>query len=208
MNAEVKAELLKLLLADNEASTQHAELLKLLQSDSDATTKLIEGIVTSSFTIRGWGITLVSALIGLTFQAQLWQVAGLAVVVTLLIAFIDGYHSWLYAELLEHASAAEKVLIAYYASLARGEDDPQAQEEFEVALSAYSFGRYAALHRFRLRDLREARPRSVIIALYATLLVAAVSSGFLAMSSKKSAGEKFECNAVSGPSNVYICNKK
>ena len=188
---------------------EQAELLKMLQADSDATTKLIEGVVGSSFTIRGWGITLVSALIGLTFQAQLWQVAALAVVVTLLVAFIDGYHSWLYAELLEHAVAAEQVLISYYSSLARGEDDPQARDEFEVDISAYSFGRYAALHRFRLRDLGKARPRPVIAILYVTLLVASIASGWLAASSKKSTGERFECNAVSGgSSNVFICNKK
>jgi len=189
-------------------ANEQSDLLKLLQVDNEETAKLIEGIVNTSFTIRGWGITLVSALIGLTFQAQQWQVACLAVVITFLIAFIDGYHSWLYAGLLRHAVSVEQVLATYYAALARGEDDPQAREDFEVALLAHRFGRFAGIGKFRLWDLRAARPRPVIAVLYLTLFVAAVTSGLIVGSSKKSAGEKFECSAVSGSPNLYICNKK
>jgi len=83
--------------------TGQPELVRVLELDYEKTTKLIEGIVSSSFTIRGWGIALISALIGLTFQAQRWEIAGLAIVVTFLIAFVDGYHSWLYAKVLRHA---------------------------------------------------------------------------------------------------------
>jgi len=182
-------------------ANEQSDLLKLLQVDNEETAKLIEGIVNTSFTIRGWGITLVSALIGLTFQAQQWQVACLAVVITFLIAFIDGYHSWLYAGLLRHAVSVEQVLATYYAALARGEDDPQAREDFEVALLAHRFGRFAGIGKFRLWDLRAARPRPVIAVLYLTLFVAAVTSGLIVGSSKKSAGEKFECSAVSGSPN-------
>ena len=70
------------------------ELVRVLELDYEKTTEVIESIISSSFTIRGWGIALSSALIGLTFQAERWEIAVLAVVVTLLIAFIDGYHSW------------------------------------------------------------------------------------------------------------------
>jgi len=87
--------------------TGQPELVRVLELDYEKTTKLIEDIVSSSFTIRGWGIALISALIGFTFQAQLWEIAGTAIVVTLLIAFVDGYHSWLYARILRHAQNVE-----------------------------------------------------------------------------------------------------
>jgi hypothetical protein len=82
---------------------EHAqkELLRVLELDYQQTIKEIESIISSSFAIRGWGIALSSALIGLTIQAQHWEIAALAVVVTLLIAFVDGYHSWLYAKVLQ-----------------------------------------------------------------------------------------------------------
>jgi hypothetical protein len=83
------------------------ELVRVVELDYEKTTKQIESIVGSSFTIRGWGIALISALIGLTLQANHWGIAVLAVVVTLLIAFVDGYHSWLYAKVLQHANRIE-----------------------------------------------------------------------------------------------------
>jgi len=54
---------------------------------------------------------------------------------------MDGYHSWLYAQLLRHAVTVERVLASYYDSLARGEDDPKVRENFEVAIYAHEFGR-------------------------------------------------------------------
>lgn len=188
--------------------TGQPELVRVLKLDYEKTTKLIEGIVSSSFTIRGWGIALISALIGLTFQAQRWEIAGLAIVVTFLIAFVDGYHSWLYAKVLRHAQNVEHVLGLYYASLARGEDDPDARRDFEVAILAHQFGRFAEIQKFRLSALREARPRLIILILYVTLLACAMVSGALVIFSKKNPATKFECTAVPGAANVYVCKPK
>jgi hypothetical protein len=76
------------------ALDQQRELIRLLELDYEKTTKLNEGFVSSGFTIRGWGVALTSALIGLTVQAHLWPIAALAAVLAILIALIDGYHSW------------------------------------------------------------------------------------------------------------------
>ena len=188
---------------------ERCELVRLLELDYERTTKLIEGVIGSSFTIRGWGIALSSALIGLTFQAQLWELAGLAIVVTLLIAFIDGYHSWLYAKTLRHATTIERVLGLYYASLARGDDDPEAVRDFEAAILAHQFGRFREIQkRFGLRALREARPRVVLLILYATLLACAVVSGGLVLISEKHPATRVECTTVSGAANVYLCKAK
>jgi hypothetical protein len=190
--------------------TQNAqpELVRVLELDYEKTTKLIEGVVGTSFTIRGWGIALISALIGLTFQTQLWEVAVLAIVVTLLIALIDGYHSWLYSKILRHAQQIEHVLALYYASLARGEDDPDALREFQVAIAAHQFGRFAEIQRFRLGALKEARPRMVILILYVTLLACALVAGTAVFVAKKNPANKFECTAVSGATNVFVCKPK
>jgi hypothetical protein len=189
-------------------ATGESELVRVLELDYQQTTKLVEGIVSSSFTIRGWGIALISALIGLTFQAQRWEIAALAIVVTVLIAFIDGYHSWLYANVLRHAQNVEHVLALYYASLARGEDDPEARRDYEVAIQAHQFGRFAEVQKFRLAVLREARPRVIIIILYVTLMACALVSGALVVCSKKSPSQIFEFTTVPGATNVYIFKPK
>jgi hypothetical protein len=189
-------------------AADQSELVRLLELDYEKTTKLIEGIVGSSFTIRGWGIALVSALVGLTFQAQLWEIAGLAVVITLLIGLIDGYHSWLYSRALSHAQSIERVLGLYYAALSRGEDDPQARREFEIAILSHRFGRFSGIGKFRLAALRESRPRLVIVSLYLTLLVCAVASGLFVLAFKQNSPSKLECSEVKPPSGVYVCKQK
>ncbi len=182
------------------------ELVRLLEVDYEKTTKLIEGFVGSSFTIRGWGIALASALIGLTFQAETWKIAALAVVVTLLVAFVDAYHSWLYSRALSHAQRTEKVLSLYYAALSRGEDDPDAMREFEVAILSHQFGRFSGMGKFHLKALREARPRVVIVSLYVTLLLCAITSGILV--SRQRTTPKLDCTAVAGAPTVYVCKQK
>ena len=74
-------------------ATEKHELVRLLELDYEKTTKLIEGFVSSGFTIRGWGVALMSALIGLSVQSHLWPVAAFAAILTILLALIDGYHS-------------------------------------------------------------------------------------------------------------------
>jgi hypothetical protein len=187
---------------------ERCELVRVLELDYEKTTKVIEGVVSSSFTIRGWGIALISALIGLTFQTQLWELAGLGIVVTLLIAFIDSYHSWLYAKLLRHATDVEHVLGLYYAALARGEDDPDAIRDFEVAALAHRFGRFAELQRFRLRALLDVRPRLIILILYVTLMICTIASGALVLFRQRSPAMKFECTAVPDARNIYVCQPK
>lgn len=181
------------------------ELIRLLELDYEKTTKLIEGLVASSFSIRGWGVTLTSALIGLTFQTRLWPIAGLAVVLTILFGLIDSYHSWLYARTFDHAQKVERVLGLYYAELARGADDPKAREDFEVALLAHPFGRFAETEHFRLAAIREARPRPVLLVLYVTLLVCALGSGVLVYTTQTRSIQRLECTAEPGRANLYSC---
>jgi uncharacterized membrane protein len=185
------------------------ELVRVLELDYEKTTQVIESIISSSFTIRGWGIALSSALIGLTFQAQHWEIAVLAFVVTLLVAFVDGYHSWLYAKVLQHVNKIEDIMRCYYAFLARGDADEQTYTEFQAKIMAHRFGRFAEIHKgFSFSSLREARPRYVIVTLYATLLICTAVSGVLAFSSEKHPALTFGCIQVPGTTDVYVCKTK
>jgi hypothetical protein len=48
------------------------EIVRELELDYEKTTQAIEDVGSSSFTIRGWGMTQIAALIGLIFQDTLW----------------------------------------------------------------------------------------------------------------------------------------
>jgi len=185
------------------------ELVRVLEVDYEKTTKAIDGIISSSFTIRGWGIALSSALIGLTFQAQHWEIAALAVVVTLLIALADGYHSFLYGRVLLHANKIEEVMRLYFAYLARGDVDEQTKLDFLGKIMAHRFGRFTEIQKgFQFSNLREAQPRLVIVTLYATLMGCAIVSGVLASSSRKHPAPTFGCVQVPGTTDVYVCKPK
>jgi len=188
------------------------ELVRELELDYEKTTKAIEGIVSSSFTVRGWGITLSSALLGFAFQNKLWQLSALTVIVILLIALVDGYHSWLYAKVLQHANEIEVILRSYYTFLRLGESDPEAKRNFQVQIESHRFGRYTDINKkFQLSDLLDARPRLVLVALYGTLLACAIASGTLIYSSSKKAAASatnLDCTPVAANANVYVCKPK
>lgn len=185
----------------------HKELLRLLELDYEKTTKSIEGVIGTTFTIRGWGITLVSALIGFTFQTRRWEISVLAAAITFLIAAMDGYHSWIYAKLLQQAHNVERVLKLYYAALARGEDDPQATRDYNVAILAHRFGRFAEVQRFGFHAFREIRPRVIFFGLYGTLFAAA-GLAFTLVRVAEPTAIRFECKSVENAKNVFVCVPK
>jgi len=145
------------------------------------------------------------------FPEQALALSALAVVI-LLLALVDGYHSWLYAKLLQHANNIETILRYYYAFLARGDVDPQAKRDFEVKIESHRFGRYSEINKkFSLADLRDARPRLVLVVLYGTLLACAVASGILIYSSSKRAAAtttNLDCTPVAAGANLYVCKPK
>ena len=49
---------------------ERKELIRLLELDYENTSKIVEGVLGTTSTIRGWGISLVSALIGFAFQTS------------------------------------------------------------------------------------------------------------------------------------------
>jgi hypothetical protein len=195
------------------ADETRKEIVRELELDYEKTTKALEGVVSSSFTVRGWGITLSSALIGFAFQNKLWQLSALAVIVILLIALVDGYHSWLYSKVLQHANNIETIMRYYYAYLARGDVDPQPLKDFLIRIDSHRFGRYSEINKkFSLADLRDARPRLVLVTLYGTLVACALTSGVLVYAASKKAAAasttNLDCTPVAAGANVYVCKPK
>ncbi len=152
------------------------ELLRLLEMDYDRTNKFIEGVLSTIVTIRGWAITISLALLGVGFDRDLSQAALLAVVVTLLFAALDAYHSWLYTQAIDHTRSIEAILARYYASLVRGHIDADATEDFAVKLETHRFGLSANLSRFGWSKIGSLRPRFMVFLYIALLLVAAVAA--------------------------------
>jgi hypothetical protein len=113
----------------------------------------------------------------------------------------------LYAKVLQHANRIETVMRYYYAFLARGGVDDQARTDFLGKLLAHRFGRFTEIRKgFTFSNLREARPRYVIVTLYATLLVCATVSGVLAFSSKRHPAPTLGCTPVPGASDSRAAN--
>jgi hypothetical protein len=182
--------------------------LHLLEVDYERTTKFIEGVVATGATIRGWTITLTVALLGVAFERHLWEMGVVAIVLIVMFGFVDGYHSWLYAEALSHAGHVEKTLGLYYAGLA-SDGDPDAQFAFDVELRVHRFGPFSNFKRFRLVDLKTVRPRFVLVTLYATLLIIAAAGTVLVAARNRTTSVDLSCTAVqNAPPGTLICVTK
>jgi|HubBroStandDraft_1064217.scaffolds.fasta_scaffold569943_1 hypothetical protein len=88
---------------------------------------------------------------------------------------------------------------------AYGYIDEQARTDFLVKILAHRFGRFTEIRKgFTFSSLREARPRLVILTLYATLLVCAMVSGLLAFSSNKHPAPTFGCTQIPRSTDSYV----
>src|SRR6266446_411908 len=96
---------------------ERGELISLVKVDYEQTTRVVGGVAGTVYTIRGWGLTLWSGLIGLYFSGNDWRVAVAAAIALVGMAALDLYHSYLYSTLLTRARRLEEILAAYYAAL-------------------------------------------------------------------------------------------
>jgi hypothetical protein len=168
------------------------ERVRLVELDYDKTNEFIKGVIGTSAALRGSAITLWLALLGFAFQQDLVVLAGLAGVVALVFWVVDGYHGWLYSEAATHLRAVERVLTAYFAALARGDDDQDVITDFGIDLQVHRFGLFLHIRRPNwLTCLLVARPRVVYRGVYPFLLalagVAAIAIGPLEAGKKENA---------------------
>lgn len=166
-------------------SGDRKELVRLVELDYERTAEFINGVTTTTATIRGWAITIWLAILGIGLDQELWQMALLAAVSASVFLLLDGYHAWLYSEALAHAAKLERLSGRYFDALGRGADDEDVELDFRVALQAHRFGMYRNFRRFRPKDLLFVKPYVFFrffypfligTALLATLLLAFSSS--------------------------------
>jgi hypothetical protein len=155
------------------------ETVRVIELDVERTAKFIDGVISTSATIRGFLVTAWVALITLAFDTGNWTLAAASFAVVVAFGFVDGYHSWVYGEALEHAAGLEGFSQAYYRVLTRGDVDRNAQRDFEAKLQEDRPGIYTNLHKFKWkdfkwRDLGGLRPKVFFEILYPALLVVSI----------------------------------
>jgi len=181
--------------------------LHLLEVDYERTTKFIEGVLSTSSSIRGWTITLTVALLGIAFERQSWMLGVGAVLLILMFALVDAYHSWLYSDLVKHVHYVEKTLGLYYASLA-SDGDADVRLEFDVQLRMHRIGPFQSLRKFSLARLLDARPRILLVTLYGALLAIAIAATVIVHHRGRTAALALSCVAVNGTPGTLTCTTK
>lgn len=146
------------------------ELIRLVELDYERTTRFVQSLVTTGTTLRGWAITLWVGAIGVSFTTHQGVLSLLAAAVIAVFGLVDAYHSWLYEQAMRHARRVERVSALYFASLSRGDDDPDLQEDAQTAIEGHQFGLYTTFRRFHWRDLWFVRPRPFFRYLYPALI--------------------------------------
>jgi hypothetical protein len=155
---------------------RRAELVALVRVDYEATRSLIDGVVRTSIALRAVGMALTLALLGFATAQSSLVVALCGLATTLLFLYLDAYHGWLYDEGRRRARYLEHVLGLRYKQLERGDDDPAATGDLDLALASHHFGQYSTIPRFRPAFLLKARPRAIYYVVYGSLSILAVGA--------------------------------
>jgi hypothetical protein len=147
------------------------ELLRQIEAEYDRTSKFIDGITTTSATIRGLGVTIWLAMLGIAADHSLWELGALAAATAAMFWLVDGYHAWLYGEAFDLALELELIQAAAYNAKGRLAGSSRADRDLKARLQAHQFGLYRNFKRFRVRDLRHVGP-NVFFRLFYPFLVA------------------------------------
>lgn len=151
------------------------ELIKLVEREQDSASQFIKGVVGTSFTIRGWAVTTWAALLGVAADQSSWTFALFALLAVTGFAFVDAYHSWIYAIGLKYVTTLEGLMASYYKTLTRAKSDPDVEMDLQVELRQFTFGLFSQMPRFRLRELRRVRPRWFFVVFYPALIAIALA---------------------------------
>jgi hypothetical protein len=148
----------------------------LVTTDYETTRSMIDGVVRTSLTLRGVGLTLVLALLSFAVERSSLPVAVCALAAVGLFLYLDAYHGWLYAQGLRRAHELEHILVLRYKELERAGIDSDISVDLDLALATHRFGQYSNFPRFQLRFLKRARPVAVYAVLYGTLASLALAA--------------------------------
>lgn len=151
------------------------ELVRLLEREYDNTTTFIQGVVGTSFTIRGWAVAAWGALLGIAADQSSWEFALFALLAVAGFATVDAYHSWLYAVALTYSTSLERATSTYYKLMLRGEDDQDARKDFEIEARNLKTGLFRYMPRFGTSQLGKVRPKWFFTIFYPSLMVIAAA---------------------------------
>jgi hypothetical protein len=154
---------------ENGPSTQ--EMLRLVELDYQRTTEFISGVVGTTATLRGWGVTLWVAVVGVAVDHSAPGLALVGSLIAVVFFILDGYHAWLYGTAQEHAASLERISSAYYNSLGRGKGEEYSALRLQTELQSHRFGLYQNLGKFRWKSWGRVRPKVVFIVFYPLLFV-------------------------------------
>jgi hypothetical protein len=175
---------------------QKDKLVELIDMEYERTSKFIDGVTSTTATIRGWAVTIWLAVLGVAFSQSLWELGLLAIVVALVFYVIDGYHAWLYGEALARANDLERITAANYDSYGRSAGDAEADTDLRVRLEAHRFGLYRNFKQFVPRDLWYVRPTVFFRLFYPLLVVGGIAAAlFLGLGRTHSSPS---CNVIQG----------
>jgi hypothetical protein len=169
---------------------ERKEMMRLVELEYERTASFINGITSTSSTIRGWAITVWLAVLGIALDKSAWELAILAATVAGVFFILDGYHAWLYGEAFMHATRLERISSAYYVALGRGFGDEDDQADLRILLESHRFGMYRNFKRFRFRDLWFVRPRVFFRVFYPFIIVVSVLVSIFLRADKPAEAER------------------
>jgi hypothetical protein len=156
-------------------ATDREELVRVLEREYDNTSKFIQGVVGTSFTIRGWAVAAWGALLGIAADQSSWEFSLFALLAVTGFAAVDAYHSWLYAAALTYSTSLERVTTTHYKLLLRGEADEDAKEDFELEARKLNTGLFGQIPRFGFSELGKVRPKWFFSIFYPSLMAIAAA---------------------------------
>lgn len=164
-------------MAEIEAGAdRERQLIDLVRLDYDASLRALNGFVTIASHLRGVGVAAWGVVLGLAVGNESVALALLAAAITVMFAYLDGYHSALYRRALARAISLEGVLDTYLDRLGIDAEDPEAILRARAKLETHRFGMNRSLAHPGWKDLHplRARPYPVFRAGYPLLVVSAL----------------------------------
>jgi hypothetical protein len=160
---------------DSTGSDYFAEPVRLIEREYDSANKVLQSIVGTSFTIRGWAVTAWAALLGVAANNSSWPYALFALLAVVGFAFVDSYHSWLYGAGLKYLLNVESLLAMYYEALVRAKSDPDVVTDVEAEMRTFKPGFFSYMPHFEWRQIGDVRPRLFLFVFYPALIAIALT---------------------------------
>ena len=138
-------------------SERRAELLGLLQRDYETAREFLQNANLSVDRTRTFGLALIAALIGVTVTGHIFRLGLVAAAATMVVALVDGFHTWQYRHAEEHLERIERIYqLLYKAHIATLSS--RESKWLEARIKSFRPGVFSNLKLFKVRELAYSRP--------------------------------------------------